>query len=143
MYTRRYFVASLALPLVILVLGILLFRIITAMSMNHVGAIVVPYACFFLVLALWSMRSSPKVMRHTAYRAPVIFLAFEAAYLVVEFIAGDSLAKDLLGLGGLLVIVSIYVVLLGYLYTLLMEQGYFSYLYQKRHQAHLKNKLQS
>ena len=104
---------------------------------------VVPYACFFLVLALWSMRSSPKVMRHTAYRAPVIFLAFEAAYLVVEFIAGDSLAKDLLGLGGLLVIVSIYVVLLGYLYTLLMEQGYFSYLYQKRHQAHLKNKLQS
>ena len=139
MYTRRFFVASLALPLVITVLGLLLVRFVTTMTMNHIGAIVVPYACFFLVLSLWSMRNPPRIIRHVAYRAPVIFLLFETVYLLVEFTAGDSLAKDLMGLGGLLVIVSIYVVVLGYLYTFLMEQGYFSYLSQKRHQASGKN----
>lgn len=141
MYTRRYFFLALALPLVIVLIGVLFSGIFTDVSAATISMILTPYVCFFLVLSFWSQNKPPARIRRAAYRAPLIFLAFQLAYLVVQYLAGVSLAKDLMGLGGVLVIVSTYIVIVGYLYTFIMELGYFSYLEHKRHPRSTDNSL--
>lgn len=133
MHTRRYFILALALPLLIILMGVLYAAIFTDATAGNISIVLTPYVCFFLVMSVWSWQNPPGRIRRVAYRAPLIFLAFQLAYLVVEYLAGVSLAKDLMGLAGVLVIVATYIIIVGYLYTFLMEQGYFSYLDHKRH----------
>ena len=141
-YTRKFFIISLLIPLVFLIFGALVTIMITPKIPGHLGAILVPYSSFFLFFVFWSSRHSAKDIRYAAYRAPLVFLAFQISYLVLEFSLGVSLAKDIVGLGGIIVIISTYAILLGYLYAFLMEQGYFSYLFYMRHHhmAHRKSK---
>jgi hypothetical protein len=131
--TRRYFIVALALPQMVVLIGVLYAVIFTHATAGSISMLLTPYICFFLLMTFWALHNAPKRIRRIAYRAPLIFLAFQSAYLIVEYVAGVSPAKDLMGLTGLLSIVSVYVLLLGYLYTLVMEQGYFSYLEHKRH----------
>jgi len=133
MYTRRFFIISLAFPLVFLLFAVLIFIAVATEMPRHLGVVVVPYSCFFLFFLLWASRHTPRAIRYAAYRAPLIFLVFEISYLVLEFSLGASIAKDLVGLGGIIVILSTYIILLGYLYLFLMEQGYFSYIFYLRH----------
>lgn len=99
----------------------------------YLGVMVVPYVCFFLFFLLWVSRHPPKAIRYAAYRAPLVFLVFQIAYLGLEYYHGASLAKGIVGLSGVVVIISFYVIIIGYLYVLLMEQGYLSYLFYMRH----------
>ncbi len=133
MYTRRFFITTLALPMAIVLIGLLVVNFFTDISLRSISTLITPYLCFFAVLSYWALNNAPNKIRKVAYRAPIIYLAFEVAYLVVEYAAGVSLAKNIVGLGGVLIIVSTYVIIIGYLYTFIMEQGYFSYLNQKRH----------
>jgi hypothetical protein len=141
MYTRRYFITTLALPMIIAVIGVLVVGVITGVSFGNVSTLLTPYLCFFGVLSFWALNNPPNKIRKVAYRAPLIYLVFEVSYLVVEYAAGASLAKDLVGLGGVLIIASTYIIIAGYLYAFIMEQGYFSYLDQKRHASSLRPKL--
>jgi hypothetical protein len=141
MYTRRYFLLALTLPLAVVLGGMAVALALAAIPATVIGATTVPYLSFLGVMYFWSTRRPPNVIRKVAYRAPIIFLAFEAGYLVVEYSAGVSLAKDLMGLASLLILVAIYIVLLGYLYTFVMEQGYLSYLNQKRHQPAARSRI--
>jgi hypothetical protein len=138
MYTRRFFVVSLGIPLVFLLLGIAAVFFISGKLPGAVESILVPYASFFLLLVFWAQRHSPREIRFAAYRAPIVYLIFQIGYLALEFSAGASLAKDIVGLGSVIIIVSTYIIMLGYLYVLLMEQAYFSYLFQKRRHRTLK-----
>ena len=133
MYTRRFFIISLSLPLAFLLFGVMIFVLITPEMPQHLGVVLVPYVSFYLFFLMWVSRHAPRAIRYAAYRAPLIFLAFEISYLVLEFTLGASIAKDAIGLGGVIVTISTYTVLLGYLYVFLMEQGYISYLYYLRH----------
>jgi len=142
MYTRRFFIATLALPIVIAVIGVLVVGVFVGASFGNISTILTPYLCFFGVLSFWALNNPPNKIRKMAYRAPLIYLAFELSYLLVEYVAGASLAKDLVGLGGVMIIVSTYVIIVGYLYALIMEQGYFSYMDQKRHASTLRPRLQ-
>ncbi|HEY5601543.1 MAG TPA: hypothetical protein VIM41_00380 [Gammaproteobacteria bacterium] len=132
-HTRRYFIAALALPLLMVLIAVLYAVIFMDTTAIHISLILTPYICFFLLMAYWSLHNAPGRIRKTAYRAPLIFLAFQSAYLVVEYLGGVSLANDLTGLAGLLSVVATYVVIVGYLYLFIMEQGYFSYIDHKRH----------
>jgi len=134
MYTRRYFIAALGLPLLVVLMAVAYVAFFTNTRAGNISVLVTPYACFFLVLSFWSLNKTPGQIRRIAYRAPLIFLVFQLAYLVVEYMAGMSMAKNLMGLTGVLVIVATYIIIAGYLYTFVMEQGYFSYLNHKRHQ---------
>ncbi|MCI0508234.1 MAG: hypothetical protein L0Z73_19335 [Gammaproteobacteria bacterium] len=131
--TRRYFIATLALPLLIVLIGVIYAVVFTHATAGNISMLMTPYCCFFVFMLYWSLNHAPKQIRRAAYRAPLIFLAFQSAYLIVEYVAGVSPARDLVGLAGLLSIVAVYVIIVGYLYTLIMEQGYFSYLEHKRH----------
>lgn len=133
MYTRRFFIISLFVPLAFLLFGALVAIAVTPEIPEHLGAILVPYISFFLFFMLWVPRHKPRDIRDAAYRAPLIFLVFQNLYLLLEYSLGASLAKDIVGLGGVVIIISTYAILLGYLYAFLMEQGYFSYLYYMRH----------
>ena len=133
MYTRRFFILSLLMPLLLLVFVVLVAAIATKHAPGHLGAILAPYITFFLFFLFWSSRNKPKAIRDAAYRAPLIFLLFQCGYLVLEFSRGVSVAKDVVGLGGILVILTTYGSLIGYLYVFVMEQCYFSYLYYLRH----------
>lgn len=142
MYTRRYFLFALTLPMAVLLGVVIMADSIAAITLANIGTLIVPYLSFCAVMLAWSSRRSPGSIRSGAYRAPIIFLGFQVGYLGVEYAAGVSMAKDIVGLGGIMVIVSIYIVLLGYLYTFIMEQGYLSYLYQKRHQPSARSRMQ-
>ncbi|WP_455209273.1 hypothetical protein [Kaarinaea lacus] len=142
MHTRRYFIVAIALPLLVVLAGVLYAGIFTQVNAGNISRMVTPYICFFLFLSYWSLNNAPQRIRRIAYRAPLIFLAFQLSYLVVEYAAGASLAKDLMGLASVLIIVSTYVIIVGYLYVLIMEQGYFSYLEHKRHPASVNTSLQ-
>ena len=133
MYTRRFFIISLSFPLAFLLFGVLVFLMISPQIPRHLGVVVVPYICFYLFFVLWASRHSPRAIRYAAYRAPLVFLMFEISYIVLEFSLGASIAKDLVGLGGIIITLSTYSILLGYLYVFLMEQGYLSYLFYLRH----------
>ncbi|WP_455200980.1 hypothetical protein [Kaarinaea lacus] len=141
MYTRRYFITTLALPLIIVGIGVLVVGVITDVRFSNISTLLTPYLCFFGVLSIWALNNAPNKIRKAAYRAPLIYLAFELSYLIVEYAAGASLAKDIVGLGGVLIIVATYIVIVGYLYTFIMEQGYFSYLDQKRRASSLRPRL--
>jgi len=142
MYTRRFFIISLLIPLVFIIFGALVTIMITPKIPGHLGAVLVPYTSFFLFFVLWASRNTPQAIRYAAYRAPLVFLVFQITYLVLEFGLGVSLAKDIIGLGGVIIIISTYAILLGYLYIFLMEQGYLSYLFYMRHHhmAHKKSR---
>ena len=142
MYTRRYFLFALTLPLGVLLGAVFVANSIAEITATSIGTLVVPYLSFITVMYLWSARRPPNVIRRIVYRAPIIFLGFQVCYLGVEYAAGVSLAKDIVGLGGVVVIVAIYTILFGYLYTFVMEQGYLSYLYQKRHQPSARSRIQ-
>lgn len=139
MYTRRYFIVALALPLLMVLMGVAYASIFTDARAGNISVLVTPYVCFFLILSFWSLNKTPGRIRRIAYRAPLIFVVFQLTYLVVEYTAGVSLAKDLMGLTGVLVIVATYIIIVGYLYTFIMEQGYFSYLDHKRHRPSANN----
>ena len=141
MYTRRYFITALALPMIIIAIGVLVASIFTEVGFGSTSTLLTPYLCFFGILSYWALNNPPNKIRKAAYRAPLIYLAFELSYLVVEYAAGASLARDLVGLGGVMIIVSTYIIMVGYLYAFIMEQGYFSYLDQKRHASSLRPKL--
>lgn len=141
MYTRRYFITTLALPMIIAVIGVLVVGVIADVGYGNISTLLTPYLCFFVVLSFWASNNPPNKIRKMAYRAPLVYLVFELSYLVVEYATGASLAKDLVGLGGVLIIVSTYIIIIGYLYVFIMEQGYFSYLDQKRHASVLRPKL--
>lgn len=100
---------------------------------GYLGAMLAPYICFFLFFLVWASRNPPRMIRFAAYRAPLVFLAFQIAYLGLEYYHGASMARDIVGLGGIIVIISTYVILLGYIYVFLMEQSYLSYLFYMRH----------
>ena len=142
MYTRRFFVIALAIPLLFLMFGALVAVVVSPNFPGYLGAILVPYISFFLFFLLWVSRHRPRDIRYAAYRAPLIFLIFQISYLLLEYSVGASLAKDIVGLGSVIVVTSTYAVMLGYLYALLMEQGYFSYLFYMRHHhmSQLKSK---
>lgn len=133
MYTRRFFLISLGIPLAFLLFGVLIVVFSVPEIPEHLGDIVVPYLSFFLFFLLWVFHQTPRQIRYAAYRAPLVFLAFQISYLVLEFSMGVSIAKDIVGLSSIIVIISTYAILLGYLYVFLMEQGYLSYLFYMRH----------
>ena len=133
MYTRRFFIISLTIPMVFLMFAALIAFFASKQTPQYLGAMVVPYISFFLFFLLWVSRHPPKAIRYAAYRAPLVFLAFQIAYLGLEYYHGASMAKDIVGLGGVIVIISTYVILLGYVYAFLMEQSYLSYLFYMRH----------
>ena len=133
MYTRRFFIISLAIPLLFLMFGALVAIVVSPGFPDYLGAILVPYISFFLFFILWVSSRAPKEIRYAAYRAPLVYMVSQVAYLVLEFSVGASLAKDIIGLGGVIVIISTYAIMLGYLYVFLMEQAYFSYLFYMRH----------
>lgn len=133
MYTRRFFIISLAIPMFFLLFAALIVFITSEQTPAYLGAMLAPYICFFLFFLIWVFRHPPKAVRYAAYRAPLVFLAFQIAYLGLEYYHGASMAKDIVGLGGVIIIISTYVILLGYVYAFLMEQSYFSYLYYMRH----------
>ena len=141
MYTRRYFITALAIPMIIVVIGVFVVGVFTDISFSNISTLITPYLCFFGVLTFWALNNPPNKIRKAAYRAPLIYLVFELSYLVVEYAAGASLAKDVVGLGGVLIIVSTYIIIMGYLYVFIMEQGYFSYLDQKRRSSALRPRL--
>lgn len=120
-------------------LGVAVAAIVGFFSIRVVAAILVPYFCFSIYLIIWSYNKAPRVIRDIAYRTPILFLVFEVGYIVLEFVFNVSLARNVVGLAGLLTIVSTYVIILGYLYVFLMELGYFSYLHQKRHSRQLRS----
>ena len=99
-YTRKFFIISLLIPLVFLIFGALVTIMIAPKTPGHLGAILVPYTSFFFFFLLWSSRHSPRDIRYAAYRAPLVFLAFQISYLVLEFSLGVSMAKDIIKLFG-------------------------------------------
>jgi len=141
MYTRRYFYIALVLPLIITIFVVGYARLVLFVPVRDVGAMLVPYSSFCLSLILLASKQAPQAIRKLAYRAPLVFLIFQLAYLLLEYSSGVSVAADLSGLTGILVVVSTYVMIFGYLYLLLMEQGYVWYLYHKRQRGILQNKL--
>ena len=52
MYTRRYFITTLALPVIIAVIGVLVVGVIAGVSFGNVSTLLTPYLCFFGVLSL-------------------------------------------------------------------------------------------
>ena len=141
MYTRRYFRFSLLLPLIVLAVGSSVAGVIIRVPVQLIAGIVVPYMCFSLVFVIWSFGKSPRLIRNVAYRAPIIYLAFEVLYIVLEYAFNVSIAKNAIGLWGILTMASTYIIILGYLYVFLMELGYFSYLYQKRQSRHIRQRV--
>lgn len=133
MYTRRFFIISLTIPLVFLLFGAGIAVVVSSGFPDYLGAILAPYLSFYFFFLMWVSRHVPREIRDAAYRAPLVYLAFQVSYLVLEYSVGASLAHDVVGLGGVIIIISTYAIMAGYLYTFLMEQGYFSYLFYMRH----------
>jgi len=142
MFTRRFFIASVLLPLVLTLFVVVYARFVMSVFFSHLGAILVPYASFCVILLVLATRCSVRRIRENAYRVPLVFLLLQDTYLLLEFRTGVSVASHLSGLIGMLVVVSIYVLMFGYLYLLLMEQGYIWYLFHKRQNSSARhNKL--
>jgi len=133
MYTRRIFIGAILFLLALLLFSVGIIVVFsTVVSTQLAGALIVPYSCFALVMSVWSLNHSPAALRRAAYRLPLLFLGFQMAYFSLRYWFGVSYATDIIGLGSILVIVSIYVIIFGYLYVFIVEQCYISYLFQKR-----------
>jgi len=135
MYTRRFFIGAILFLLALLLLSVGVVMASSAvMSMQLAGALLLPYGCFAVLLTAWSFNQSPASLRSAAYRLPIVFLGFQMSYFGLRYWFGVSYATDLMGLGSIFVITSIYIIIFGYLYVFIVEQYYISYLFQKRAQ---------
>ena len=138
MYTRRFFISATLAPLLIIALmefGALLTTV--KISIGLAVTFIVPYFCFAACMLMIGLKYSPGVLRRLSYRAPVVFLFFQSGYMLLAFWFGISIAKDVVGLGAILIFMATYIVIFGYLYVFVAEQMYISYLYHQR----FKNKI--
>ncbi|NOZ54106.1 MAG: hypothetical protein GXP08_13410 [Gammaproteobacteria bacterium] len=139
MYTRRFFIRAILLLLILLLFGIMVAVLFSSvMSMQLAGLLIVPYSCFSLLMCVWSVSATPSAIRRAAYRLPIIFLVFQLAYFTLRYWLGVSYAPDLIGLGGIFAMVSIYGIIFGYLYIFIAEQYYISALFQQHAQNKVK-----
>jgi len=141
MFTRRFFIAALFLPLILMLIVVVYAGQVLSLSFSHIGAILVPYTSFCLILSVIFTKRTARWIRTNVYRVPLVFLLFQDAYFLLEFRTGVSVASNISGLIGIIVIVSTYVLMFGYLYLLLMEQGYIWYLFYKRHNSNAHHNL--
>lgn len=140
MHTRKFFLVCLSLPLMIILMATLIgYFSHMALPLDFANTLTIPYLCFSAAMIAWCKHERPSTIRRLAYGAPIIFLLFQIAFLVMQYIYGNSLASDLLGLGGLAIFSATYIVILGYVYVFIAEQVFLSYLANKRSQ--LKSKL--
>ena len=86
-----------------------------------------------------SRKYHPNALRRFGCRAPIVFLFFITGYLLLEFACHLSLATDIIGLGSILIFSATYVVILGYLYILILEQVFISFLHQQKLKSKYKN----
>lgn len=148
MYTRRFFITATLAPLLLLVFALVGFFISSAdVLVSIVVMLLVPYAVFAGTMILAGLNLPAKAIRQLAYRTPMILLLIQNAYVLLTYWLGFSLANDVIGLGGILIFISIYYIVVGYLYVFIMEQGFISYLFQRRsgfgsaNNKHEKNRL--
>ena len=99
----------------------------------------ISYGGFSLTATIISTKYHPNALRRFGCRGPVIFLLFLAGYLLIEFALHLSLAVDFIGLGSILIFSATYIVILGYLYVLIAEQVFISYLHQQKTKNKYKN----
>lgn len=137
MYTRKFFLAAILLPL-LLITGAVIFAVSSARGLyiHLMMTLWISYGSFSLTAVLVSRRYHPNALRRFGCRGPIIFLFFLAAVLLIEFALHLSPATDFIGLGGILVFSATYVVIIGFLYVLVAEQVFISFLHQQK----LKNK---
>jgi len=140
MYTRKFFLAAILLPLLLITTG-LIFAVSAARGLYaHIMLILfISYGCFSLTAVFIGLKFHPNAIRRFACRSPIIFLFFLAVCLFFEFALHVSLATDFIGLGGILIFSATYVVIVGYLYILVAEQVFISFLHQQKLKIKYRN----
>ena len=139
MHTRRFFIFAILLPYFLVLFGLILTNIMSTGNFSTgsyelLAAVVLPYGFFAVLMCNWYLKKPVRIVRYSSYRLPVIYLIFQDAYFIIAYWYGVSYLRDSIALGSVIIFVSMYIVILGYLYVFLAEQCYISYVYQKRRQ---------
>jgi len=133
MYTRRFFLATLLAPLPFIAFAFFMALSARDDLYTHLMlTLLIPYTAFVAATYFISRNYTPAALRRFAPRGPLVFLFFLIGYLLLEFVFGVSIATTPTGLIAVMVFSATYVVILGYLYVLVMEQAYISYIYQQK-----------
>lgn len=125
---RRYFLASLALPLVVpLIVASLAY--VTSSELAAGFAVVfmfslilggIPYLIFIVGVLLWSRTRSLEAIRKLSYIAPLLFVIVAAVLSPVPLLFGASMRE----VSAFLALFSLYALLFGYLYVLIVNALY-------------------
>lgn len=139
MHTRRFFIFATLLPYFLVLFGLALANIISTsnfftISYDLVAAVVLPYGIFAVLICSWYLKTPVSIVRYSSYRLPIFYLIVQGAYFIIAYWYGVSYLRDYMALGSIIIFVSMYIVILGYLYVFLAEQCYISYVYQIRRQ---------
>jgi hypothetical protein len=140
MYTRKFFLAAILLPLLLITAGLIsAFASANGLYIHLMLILWISYGGFSFAAILISRKYHPNALRRFGCRGPINFLFFIGGYLLLEYAFHLSLAADFIGLGGILVFSATYVTILGYLYVLIAEQAYISFLHQQKMKNKYKN----
>lgn len=139
MHTRRFFLRALAAPLVpIALLFLVALSAHDALYTHLTLSLLIPYTAFTLVTSILSRKQSPGALRRFAPRGPLVFLFFLDGYLVLEFGLNLSIASTATGLTAIMIFSATYVVIAGYLYVLILQQVFHSYIHQQKEKLRYK-----
>ena len=140
MYTRRFFLVTLFAPLLFIAFAFFLAVAARDDFYTHLMlTLLLPYSVFSLATTFISRTHPPSALRRFAPRSPLVFLFFLIGYLLLEFVFDVSIATTPTGLTAIMIFSATYVVILGYLYVLVMQQAYISYIYQKKEKHKYKH----
>lgn len=122
---KRYFAVTLILPLIV-PLAILLVgnNAVTSILFLSLWFGCIPYSIFALLLILWARRSNGFYVRKLSYISPVLFIPMQVLYLSVVFFIDRIYNAELTGLGGSILVSSLYILVIGYAYVLVVNFGY-------------------
>ena len=133
MYTRRFFLIALLSPILFIAMGLIVALIEKSELYIHlILTLLIPYFLFALTAVFISRNYPPNALRRFGFRTPIMFLVFLISYLLLEFALNLSLASNLTGLIAIIIFSATYIIILGYLYVLILQQALISYLHQQR-----------
>ena len=139
MHTRRFFHIALILPLLFIAAGFVVALVEHSELYIHlILTLLIPYILFALTTGIVSRKFTPNALRRFGFRSPIVFLFFLTGYLLLEYAFNISLASDPTGLVAIMIFSATYIVIIGYLYILVLQQALISFLYQQKHKTKFK-----
>jgi hypothetical protein len=125
---RRYFQASLALPLVVpLFMGLVAFlspsEVLDGFAAIFLFSLVlggIPYLLFVVGILIWSRCQSVSAIRRLSYFAPLLYVMATAGLGLIALFFGASIQE----VAGFVAIFSVYALLFGYLYVFIVNFVY-------------------